>query len=261
MKLTQNNLTNFFEIANESNSHYKAPHNTYDFISRKSKTLCVTVGESWTWGSDLPDRINDVYGNTLSKKLDADWLNLGLPGVGNHFISHKVRELDQIDLEYDDVYVFCTFTEIGRQLDSQYDSHIDFAQWKQSQNNLDFNNFLLMLNQDCLSIINSTKFNTIVGTNFVESLGFESETWLRLLMDYPDKCYSSMHGLDNLIKQIPLLLPLDKHELDEFKNWSCNMLDAGKLRDKQLKEPGMKNFHPSSKELHDVWANYLFNKL
>jgi len=262
MKLRQDNLHKFFEIANVQNSHYTTPHNTYDFVARQSKSLCVTVGESWTWGADLLDRTRDVYGNTLSLELDADWLNLGLPGVGNHFIARKVCELDQIELEYDNVYVFCTFTELGRQLDSNYDSHIDFMKWKQSQSELNFDNFLLMLNQDCLDIINSTKFsNTIVGTNFVEPIGFESATWLNLLMDYSDTCYSAMHGLDRLIKLIPELLSLSGDELNTFKEWSCDMLDAGATRGKLLEGPGMKRLHPSTKQAHDMWAKYLYNKV
>ena len=267
MKLSQDNLHHFFEIASPFNSHYNEMVNTYDFISRKSKTLCVTIGESWTWGSALNDRVNDVYGSQLAAMLDADWLNLGLPGVGNHFIANKVVELNKLELEYDNIFVFCTFTEIGRRLNSQYDQHINFTDWKDSQLTLNFDNFLLMLNNDCVEIINnnSNNFtNTIIGSNFVNPLGFNDSTfWLDLLETTRNKtCYAALHGLYNLVTTIPELLNLSIDEKDQFKDWAAHLLDAGKERVQIMgKSDQFDGDHPKFRSGHEVWAKHLFDRL
>jgi hypothetical protein len=266
MKLRTEILPIFFEIGNSHNSHYTKSTNTYDFKSRGSRILCVTIGESWTWGSDLiGERLENVYGNQLSEMFDADWLNLSLPGVGNHFIASKVSELNSIAdrLEYDKIFVFCTFTEIGRQLDSKYDRHIDFLDWKNKQTKIDFDDFLLMLNRDCLDIIqkNSKKLHVTIGTNFVESLGFSGRSWLSLLIDYQDTCYACMHGLDNLVsKKIPILLSIS--ETDQFKEWCIDMINKGRRRNRLLATGiNFVNLHPSTREQHKIWAQELFNRI
>jgi hypothetical protein len=265
MKLSIETLPTFFEIGDVHNSHYTTPTNTYDFKSRGSRVLCVTIGESWSWGSDLiGSRLQDVYGNQLSEMLDADWLNLSLPGVGNHFMASKVVELNHIadQLEYDKFFVFCTFTEIGRQLDSGYDRHIDFMDWKNKQSTVDFDNFLLMLNRDCLDIIhkNSTRFPIIVGSNFVDPLGFAGPSWLSLLIEHHDICYACMHGLNNLVSdKIPKLLSLPQSK--RFKEWCIQMIDKGQQRSELLKSRDFFNFHPTTRQQHRIWAEELFSRI
>jgi len=265
MNLNTEILPTFFEIGQPHNSHYQIPTNTYDFKSRDSRILCVTVGESWTWGSDLRgNRLEDVYGNQLSEMLDADWLNLALPGVGNHFIASKIVELNSLAgrLEYDKIFVFCTFTEIGRQLDSTYDRHINFLDWKNQSSTVDFDDFLMMMNVDCLDIIkkNSSRFHTIIGSNFVDPLGFDGCSWLSLLVDYDDICYACMHGLENLVSDKILML-LSIPDTDQFKKWCIEMIDKGQKRSELLTRSDFVNFHPSTRQAHKIWAQELFNRI
>jgi len=124
MKLSKEVLPDYFTMAGPANSHYKTITNSFDFIGNGSKTLVVTVGESWTWGSDITvdndkeTRLSKVYGRLIAEQLNSDWLNLSLPGAGNFWIANTVGEFINISgmLEYDKIYLICTLTEIGRSL-------------------------------------------------------------------------------------------------------------------------------------------------
>ena len=268
MILNKQILPQFFEIADQHNSHFLKPTNTYEFVNRGSSILCVTIGDSWTWGSDLAERLETVYGNQLSKMMDADWLNLAIPGVGNHWIASKVVELNRIvdKIEYDSIFVFCTFTEIGRQLDSQFDRHIDYLSWYKDQVNFNLFNFLLMLNQDAVSIINhnSNRFDKVViRSNWVEPIGYTGKSWLSLISNYNDVCYCSLHGLDNLVgKKLLDLMPFTDEEKILHKAWSIEMIDIGEKRNKMISSiDNFKNYHPTTKDQHGVWAKELLGVL
>jgi len=262
MNLHQDNLHRFFEIANQYNSHFTEPTNTYDFLSRQSRTLCVTIGDSWTWGTALHNRLDEVYGNTLSMMIDADWLNLGLPGVGNHFIARKVIELDKIakKLNYDKIFVFCTFTETGRQLDSDYDKHLDFLKYQ------DFDQFVQMLNDDAVNIIRMHSANftkTVIGSNFVNPLGFTDSTfWLDLIYPCHEECYAALHGLWNIVDKMPALINLDKSKTSDFKEWATDFMDRGERRmQTMIRSKRFSHDHPIEKDDHSIWAKHLFGKL
>ena len=53
IRLTQHNLPDYFSIADCHSSWHQTPVNTFNFADRDSDILIVTVGDSWTWGSDL----------------------------------------------------------------------------------------------------------------------------------------------------------------------------------------------------------------
>ena len=56
-------------------------------ISGKS-TLLVTIGDSWTWGDGIDNRVNNVYGRRLSNMLNSDWINIAWPGTANNWIAN-----------------------------------------------------------------------------------------------------------------------------------------------------------------------------
>ena len=98
MKLTQDTLSNYFTIADCHSSWHQRPTNTFNFISRDSDILIVTVGDSWTWGSDISEnnhddnfRITHLYGNVLSDELKTNWLNLGLSASSNFWTAAAAK--------------------------------------------------------------------------------------------------------------------------------------------------------------------------
>lgn len=132
MKLTQDTLPNYFTIADRYSSWHQTPTNTFNFIDRNSDMLIVTVGDSWTWGSDISEnnhddnfRITHLYGNVLSDELKTDWLNLGLSASSNFWATAMIEELGQLipQLDYRSIYVICVFTGAGRWFNTQYDRY------------------------------------------------------------------------------------------------------------------------------------------
>jgi hypothetical protein len=101
----------------------------YDFVSVKSNRLFISIGDSWTFGAKLKDeddgnnprfRIDNCFGNIVSKSLNADFLNLSIPGMSNLWMLNKYLQLIGIAdlLEYERIDVFITLTEFGREIGS-----------------------------------------------------------------------------------------------------------------------------------------------
>jgi lysophospholipase L1-like esterase len=269
MKLTKDTLPNYFIIASPDNSHYVNPTNTFDFVDRNSDTLVVTIGDSWTWGSDLaPDddefRIEHVYGNIVSTRLSADWLNLGQAGSNNFFIAEKTEELGRIinQLGYKKVYVICTFTESGRSFDSHHDGYIDYISWFEN-NTID--NFLNFLNAECVrrikQITQTYNIKLLIGTNFIDAVGIDTDVllpipWFRLLrIDCPIKAYSGTTGVDRLQAVSQFV-----KNAAEYKKWMINLINQSKYVDQTTASQKLINLHPDA-DGHKIWANYVLEHI
>ena len=203
MVLSKNSLPQYFEIATPQTTHYKKPCNTYDVRIGNNPSLCVTIGESWTYGSDISERLKHVYGSVLSRKLDADWLNLGIPSAGNLFVRDKVSELVRIIslMPYDKIYVVCLLTEAGRELDSSRDNTVDYHTWFNNNINVytDYYKFFAYLTDTCVESITRELLpfghvQLVFATNFVEQAGvinqydnFLQDSWVKMLCDQDNK--------------------------------------------------------------------------
>ena len=277
MKLKQENLHRYFRIADKETSWYSEPTNTYDFVNRNSKELLITIGDSWTYGATLPQdsRQTQVYGCKLSKKLNSDWLNLGLPAVSNFWITDRAEEVAMItsELDYEKVYVVCVFTGIARQFDTTMDRYINYEKWfsENYDTKEDFSKVFLMLNSECVNRIqrafkNLRNVEVFFGTNFIEQLGFETLPkkqilfipWYKLLMDggkmdtYHDASY---FRLEQALQWVPM------HLKDDFKIWILELIEQSETRENLLnRSKYFKDCHPLDYG-HTVWAEYVYKKL
>jgi hypothetical protein len=269
MKLTEDTLPNYFIIASPNNSHYINPTNTFDFVDRNSDTLVVTIGDSWTWGSDLGHdddefRIKHVYGNIVSTRLNADWLSLGQAGSSNFFIAEKTEELGRIinQLGYKKVYMICTFTELGRSFNSHHDAYIDYVNWFKN-NTID--NFLNFLNAECVRRIKQTtqtyNIKLLIGTNFVDAVGIDKDIllpipWFRLLgIECPVKGYSGTAGV-NRFQAVSQFV----NNIAEYKKWMIDLISQAKYVDQVSSSQKLINQHPSA-DGHKIWANYVLEHI
>jgi hypothetical protein len=223
IKLTQENLPEYFSLPTADRTELLIGKNPYDFISRDSNRLIVTIGDSWTWGADLTNiklkdlhhdklsddqyRLENVYGGVVAKHLNADFLNLGESGSGNYYIYNKLLELSNIanQLNYTNITVICVFTEVAREFDSTYDRSVDYFSWlnKNIKESKDYYKFLEFINQPIAEKIKSltNTMNIHFATNFVDSIGmaelskwFVKKTWLQVWcehkkMQYPEFSY------------------------------------------------------------------------
>jgi hypothetical protein len=282
MKLSQSTLPQYFSVADNTNSWYSSPTNTFDFVDRNSKTLVVTVGDSWTWGSDLSPgnkddefRKQNTYGHVVSQHLNSDWLNLALCAQGNFWTASMVAELAQVIplLEYDRIHVICTFTGVLRWFNTKYDLHIDYVSWfKQNiQHIQDFDRLLIMLNEQCVRKVLTLlcphdHVNLKFATNFVDAIGFDSLPPEKLL---PTPWYHVMHCYDdelvyadtfyNTVYQAVEFLQPQFHGM--FKTWLLDVNNKFENRLKLLQDPHkFRNYHPLATG-HRQWAEYVLENL
>lgn len=262
MKLTTEELPNYFTIATPQNSHYSKTTNCFDFVDRNSDTLLVTVGDSWTWGAclNVENRLYEIYGNLISDEIKADFLNLGQSGANNFFIAERVEELGKIvlSLGYKKIYLICTFTETGRSFDSRHDEYINYVNWFE-QNKIE--NFLAFLNQECYNRIFKVaqNYNMVlrVGTNFVDPIGYSADIppWFRLIgIECPISGCVGTTGASQLyhVKQFI-------RNRDQFKKWFSDLVDSSRYVERRLGSK-LLNAHPTPDQ-HALWANAIMKTL
>ena len=291
MTLTQDNIKDYFSLPTEKRTQALVGKNPYDFVSRNSDTLLITIGDSWTWGADLTQvphkgthidrladdtyRLSNVYGGVLSNLLGSDFLNLGESGSGNYYILEKLQELKQIadQLNYDRVIVICVLTEAAREFDSLYDRHVDYYKWLTG--NGDYNQFLNFINSNVSQQIKSINLpvELYFSTNFVDPVGFEcmqdhffNKTWLQTWCEhkgltYSDTCYFVSPWIFEKLENIFTICP-DLNRT-EYLKWSTHALELANNRAALCKHDNV-NFgqllHPLAAG-HKVWAEYLYNEL
>ena len=79
--------------------------------------VLYTIGDSWTFGSDLDSPETECYPYLLSKKLDCDLINEGLPAASNDWMFRKTIEFRGAsflpfwitDLSQPDVIIYLPF--------------------------------------------------------------------------------------------------------------------------------------------------------
>ena len=272
--LSQDNLLQWFEPANLKNSWYSDDQNVYVFKNRQSNRLLITVGDSWTFGSNLSNKNQQVYGNLLSEKLESDWLNLSIPATGNFFQARIAEQLSKVlpKLMYKKIDIVFTFTGITRWFNTSDDLHIKYKEWF-TQNvhcTEDFDKLLLMLNNHCveriIKIIKDPRVKLKFGTNFVDALGYDSLSSDQIL-DIP---WYQIMGLNNNQKVFTCLyytkletatefLPKTKHSW--FKQWFLDLSDITYQRYNLMADSTQfENLHPLN-EGHCQWAEYVYKHL
>jgi hypothetical protein len=300
VKLTQENLYDYFAVATEQDSAAVVGKKLFDFVDRQSDTLIVTIGDSWTWGADLSQieisgahlirledddyRIKHVYGNVLAEKLAADFLNLGELGAGNWYIVRKLKELLRISnaLTYKKILVFGIWTELGRDFNSTFDIHVDYRSWllsnvRQSRDYYGFMNYIhVQIANAVLDLIKKFdhRFKFNFGTNFVDPIGNDvlsnywiERTWLQVICDEskktyePVQCYTVFPWCIEKFNMVFDVAP----ELNrlEWLEWITEVTAHANIRAAICFRDNI-NFgnllHPSAVN-HQRWADYILGKL
>ena len=298
--LTNDTLVNYFSLPNKDTTVLLLNKNPYDFISRNSDTLVVTIGDSWTWGADLTqiknntlhiDRLDDdtyrlenVYGGMLAKNIKADFLNLGESGAGNWHIARKLEELLKIsnELTYKNIIIISIFTETGRDFNGLDDVNIDYRGWLLNNvtNFTSYYGLLLFINEQISKKIYNTilkfdkRYKIYFGTNFVDPIGYDllenyflKRTWLEIICDYnnlkyiPTKCYLVFPWVIEKFNSIFDFAP--ETNRNDWLTWINEITDSANKRADLCKNDG-KNFnqllHPTVSN-HSCFADYLMNQL
>jgi hypothetical protein len=269
-------LPGYFTIADSTNSWYLTPTNTFDFINRSSNKLLVTVGDSWTWGSDISEnnsnddyRLESVWGNQLSGMMGSDWLNLALSAQGNQWMANRITEFANIVplLNYEKILVVCVFTGAGRMFNTDIDHDFDYVEWcKQNINTPnDYYSLLELLNTTAVKQIrNSLQFphvNLYLTTNMIDSLGFTSsfDAWYKTIGITDDKCvYTDMTAVERLLTIEEFV---SGKQLVDFKQWMLQLINSVEHREQYYSDTNIfRNQHPLA-DYHKQWAEYVYENI
>jgi len=247
-------------------------------------TLLLIVGDSWTWGDsildiymrseryDHPDRVKFIYGATLSKLFDADFINVGDGGGNNYDMLFRLRNLLEHNIKkYKKILVAVTMTENGRELTAPTKSV-----WAGRADTLE--EFLInyerkMFTQFKFLFDSYDTVTFLLGRNFTYSFeqnkdvvkNFHLEkTWVDIInkkvnSPYPNdirflsnaaigplESFLRLHGLFDKVGE-GMLLEFDKASkaIEWLSNSPYNHINGTK--------------HPTI-EAHDMWANYLYEQ-
>lgn len=293
------NLLDMFFPNNVLDFDYFMP---FSFKGRDSRTLLVTIGDSWSWGSDLslyrdfvdfcPDdwvvkdrtivnvnqnRLEHNYGNIVSKKLHADWLNLSCAAYGNFHMAKCATDLSTIipNLNYDKIVIICVFTEVGRHFNTEDDTIVDHSLLFRQFGSVD--NFLADLNKIAVNQIttNLEKYEHVqlfFGTNFVDQIGFDeiADTqrlaipWYQILGTTRESPIFVVNELSwkNIIRSIEDGT-IPKHLHTQFKQWLDIIFKNKTIVNREIAQSRYYNSlmeHPN-KQGHAVWADYLIKRI
>lgn len=261
------------------------------FFGRFSQkdTLVVTVGDSFTWGQDLPtdQRLELVFGNCLAKSLDADWLNVAQVGASNSWIlryASQVIDLLANDTQYKKIYFIVTLTESGREvgLDCEYD-----PSWEKYNisDPLLYDNILEDLEHSWCDKIHTiqqkldSRYWFYIGQNFAWHQGVDQtcrdleinasdNTWVELI--YRAKGIE-MPCRSNIVTQFAFYefsscnKKLSITDLSKYKSWSICKIDEANsvlswMEDHGWIHPEPKRFHPYI-DGHQIWFNHIADKI
>jgi len=274
-------LRTHFTLPNPNISHHDIGFVPFNFVNRGKDTLLVTFGDSWTYGDDLTldnnqeFRLENVYGNQLSKSIGADFLNLAVPGSGNQWMPVLFEEFTQLELKYKQIIAVITFTEIGRDFNGWFDQEVDYSTWLKNNihSSQDYTRFLQWQNNqiaakiielaDCLP-----NLKLLVSTNFVDPIGLEpfgsrqlDKTWLQVYRGNMDNiCYFvSPYIIEKYESVLDLEWSLNR---TTWLKWAEECLTRANQRLAIIKDPqyfrGL--CHPLV-EGHRAWSYYIEGQL
>lgn len=249
----------------------------YDARLESHDTLLITIGDSWTWGDSLgqakarnaqddPEyRLTHVYGNLIAKKLNADWINIAIPGESNSWIITQTKKILPSDIirNYKKVYLTLTLTEFGRK--------DDYFIIRDNRDRITTSNIFEVYNQEIEQridqlIANNPDVKIVAGYNFVDpavSNRYLPDTWLDLLyQDATGKCHIVLsEHIDILGNWLLELTKINKSDILDFK---LQLIEQSLLRINRLDHSPYNTSedsrHPTEAG-HEIWAEYLLKHL
>ena len=247
----------------------------------QSDTTVLVIGDSWAWGDELggscgikssPNSNTDyrnskVFGNLLSQKLKANWVQFAMPSASWFWIINEYEKLVQsVAKQSTSVIAILTMPDYGRELDSE-SNMIDYY-LKSFTNG---NSIIQTLAQvestyyDQINDITSRYSNVkcITSPSFTQNINIANNqvksTWSELLGDFVKPLHLHTSGSWAILKFLEknqLLTDQLKQEFNETlfsKVMLCrDQMDASPLF--------FSRCHPTEQG-HEIWANYLYDHI
>lgn len=253
---------------------------SYDLVESGKSRLLVTIGDSWTYGwrlneefIDNPDqeRIKHCYGYLLAEHYNADYLNWSIPAINNLWMVDKYQTLvDLADkLDYDEIYVFITLTEYGREIYTEFDADPELnTMYSQCNRPKDLARALSNYLSAKLLKHSHPKIKLHLGLNYVNNLysdelapQFLDQSWIECLTGkrFTDECLVVGSWV---VEKYNLLSKEINQSADQTLCMEevLGMVDSAQTR-LNLIFSSPYNYkvgygHPNTKG-HAIWANYI----
>ena len=295
IKLAQDNFKGFFSPVGPLHSHHSVHFWPYNYVDRDSDTLLVTIGDSWTWGMGIQQdyfdavskieekedfRLQNLYGNLISKEKNMNWLNLGFYSAGNQWIANKVFEFRALAplLSFKKIIVMVNLTSTGRWFNTWQDSltdHKKFFMTNKMTAPEDYENFFVGLNRKILGQIklltrSANNIRLLVGTNAVDHCGFDvleekdiiPLPWYRLLSNI------ELNGIfvdTESLKYLPNVenILFNSDQKFAFQKWMMEKIAQAEKQNTMLNTMN----HVANDKVHvnhyghRIWANYILQKI
>jgi hypothetical protein len=272
-------------MKNISHEIFDKVYGSFDeFTPTHKDTLLVCIGDSWSRGgslkflapSDDPAEIDrfrkqNCFGNFLRKRLDCDWCNVALQGMSNAWIAEQFRRFSQYrsELDYKNVYVVLTLTEVGREIRTDFWPH--YAKTLPMMKNLD--EFISIMSSQVEDIILGSvrdDIKLIVGRNFVDDsypgLGdfMLPHSWLDQLDQRSDSdpCYMLGEYVFSYLDKIQHKFTCNRQEwlLDLDRHLDRSIRRIGRLSESKFNIQKQGYQHPTPAG-HEIWADYIFKEI
>lgn len=257
-------------------------------------SLLITVGDSWTWGDSLlniemfsqnydhPDRVKVIYGATLAKMLDSDFVNVGDCGGHNLDMFHRLSNLlSYNNNKYKQIYVVVTLTENCRELGEMQTSKWSVSakeglhHFLQNYERRMFIDFKMLFEK-----YSNVKF--LIGRNFTYSYDENisileqyhlDKTWVDCLNEHVKYPYPKdvrfvttmvIKPIQTFMKRFGFFDVVADDMLEEFKkiDSAIDWFEHSSLnyRSGYAYVAAKATKHPTI-EGHNVWANYLYENI
>ena len=292
--LDQDNFKYFFSPVGPLHSHHEEHIWPYDYVDRGSDTLLVTIGDSWTWGSGIQGyfdavskieekedfRLQNLYGNLISKEKNINWLKLGFYSAGNQWIANKVFEFRALAplLSFKEIIVMVNLTSTGRWFNTWQDSLTDYKKFFMTNKMTapkDYENFFVGLNRKILGQIklltrSANNIRLLVGTNAVDHCGFDvleekdiiPLPWYKLLSNI------ELNGIfvdTESLKYLPSIenILFNSDQKFAFQKWMMEKIAQAEKQNTMLNTMN----HVANDKVHvnhyghRIWANYILEKI
>jgi lysophospholipase L1-like esterase len=226
--------------------------------------LLITVGDSWTWGDSLGGscardsidtiqaRLDLTYGAHLSSRLDADWVNISLPGISNHqMLSWLEWYLEDNSLsQYTTVDIVICLTESGR-----HEEICIANSFKSSSLQVALDYVLDKTYQRIQSVSNKyPEYKIHTSHSFTDGNVIIHQSWLEVMLDRLISNDTRIVVSEHIVQLCNNVNYQDKIEIVDKAINRINLLDQCNYTNKQDTR------HPTSQG-HQLWANYLYERL
>lgn len=260
----------------------KKPENTEFYLDRGKDTLLINIGESWTYGENVPgvaaglekynlaSQLKHCYGPKLALCLDSDIHQYATPGNCNLYMFQELeRILEQRSGQYEKIVICMLMTEPAREKNGgvDYDNHplnelykldvdIDFDQWLIRYDEIFFEIFEKLCkkyNAEGILFKNFCKINTEQRYDFL----MIENSWIKQAGIYCNKKldmprFWNTAWLENIMEEYKGKIRFDMDTISKD-------LDAIEESMKFIEYNRYNHHHPTPLG-HTIWAHYIADK-